>query len=324
MATKKYASLQNYPRRPDYLADDSLFPMPKKPVTIRQLEESIKSAFERCLKDKSGEATKLPQSPQELVNLCIKHLRERSDPVLSPSFLSQCGVEEIFELDAIAHEMQRQRMRIGVFYQYLVIELMRHRFPSVYDGKREGDVEADIDTPGFSKGLRLFMSVKKSSDTVGGQDVAGMIKRIEDMAIEDKNLTRPYLGVVCVATPVRGRIHPFDQARAIKRNKAGQPYSPNCEVWYPGFIFPFISGLHPNEIYKTALAKVGKYLPYHALSQRETCAVLLSAELTNLGLVDMHTGRLDPVKFQEFITQPPSRRRKISEPTGTHKIRKSS
>ena len=310
MATRKLTSLQNYPRRPDYLADDSLFPLPKKAITPRQLEESIKRAFERCLKVKSGETTQLPQTPEDLVKLCIKHLRERSDPVLSPSFFSQCRVEEIFELDAIAHEMQRQRMRIGVFYQYLVIELMRHRFPSVYDGKKEGDVEADINTPGFSKGLRLFMSVKKSADTVGGQDVAGMFRRLEAMAFEDKNLTRPYLGVICIATPPRGRILPYDEARAMKRNTDGQPYSPNCEVWSPGFIFPFISGLHPTDIYKTALAKVGEYLPFHALSQRDGCSVLLAAELTKLGLVDLKTGTLDPIKFQAFISQPPSRRRR--------------
>jgi hypothetical protein len=300
--------LQKYPRRPDYLAEDSLFPLPRHQLTKRQLEPAIEKAFVRCLKNKKGETPQLPQTPEELVKLCIRHLRERSDPVLSPFFLSQCRVEEIFDLDAIAHEMQRQRMKIGLFYQYLVIELMRYRFPSVHDGTKEGDVEADIDTPGFSKGLRLFMSVKKSADTVGGQDVDGMIRRLEAMAREDKNLTRPYLGVVCIATPPRGRILSYQESRTLKRNTAGQPYSPNCEVWSPGFIFPFISGLHPNEVYQAALAQVGKYLPFHALAQREGCAVLLSAELTKLGLVNMQTGTLDPVKFQEFITQIPAKK----------------
>lgn len=306
MAGKKNLSLQTYPRRhDDYLADDSLFPMPSNSISVTELDQSIRRAFERCLKVKSGETTKLPEKPDELVNLCIKHLKERSDPVLSPSFLSQCKVEEIFELDAISHEMQRQRMRIGVFYQYLVIELMRHRFPTVYDGKREGDVEADIDTPGFDRGLRLFMSVKKSSDTVGGQDVAGVFRRLEDMALGDKNLTRPYLGVVCVATPPRGQLHSYEKSRAVKRNQDGHPFSPNCEVWLPGFVFPFISGLQANEIYKSALATVGDYLPFHALAQREGCAILLAAKLTKLDLVDFHTGRLDPIRFQEFITKPP-------------------
>jgi hypothetical protein len=305
MATRKTSPLQAYPRRKDnYLADDSLFPRPKTALSQRQLDAAIKRAFERSLLSKSGDIAKLPQSPEELVKLCVKHLRERSDPVLSPSFLSQCRVEEIFELDAVAHEMQRQRMKIGVFYQYLVIELMRYRFPATLDGKREGDVESDIDTPGFSKGLRLYMSVKKSGDTVGGQDVKGMISRIEDMAREDKNLTRPYLGVICIATPPSGKIRTYENARGIKHNREGYPYSPNCEVWTPGFIFPFITGLPATDVYKRSLEKVGDYLPFHTLAQREACAVLLAAELTNLNLVDPNTGRIDPDKFQKFITQP--------------------
>jgi len=79
--------------------------------------------------------------------MCLAHLQERSDPILNPSFLSQCKLEEVFEMDAIAHEMQRHRMKIGNFYQFLVIELMKSRFTQVYDGKKEGDVEAEIETP---------------------------------------------------------------------------------------------------------------------------------------------------------------------------------
>jgi hypothetical protein len=305
MATKKGASLQAYPRRqPDgYLADDSLFPLPAQSLTARQLDDAITRAFERSLKSKSGDAAKLPQTPKDLVALCLKHLRERSDPVLSPFFFSQCKVEEIFELDAIAHEMQRQRMRIGIFYQYLVIELMRFRFPATLDGKKEGDVEADIDTPGFSKGLRLYMSVKKSADTVGGQDVAGMIRRLEAMAAEDKNLTRPYLCVACIATPPRGKIQSYQESRQMRRNNEGHPYSPNCEIWLPGFIFPFISGLYPNEIYKAALAKVGEFLPFYSLPLREECAELLTKELSKLGLVNEETATIDPQRFQSFISQ---------------------
>jgi hypothetical protein len=166
--------MQKYPRGDegdDYLADDKLFPRPKIKVTAAELSLAISKAFERSFKDKQGNTTELTQTPEELVMLCLRHLKERSDPILSPYFLSQCEVEEIFELDAVSHEMQRHRMRIGVFYQYLLIELMRLRLRNVSDGKHEGDAEAEVDTPGFAQGLRLFISVKKSSDTVGGQDV---------------------------------------------------------------------------------------------------------------------------------------------------------
>jgi hypothetical protein len=166
--------MQAYPRGEDYLADDKLFPRPKTKVAPAELSQAIGKAFERSFKDKQGNKTELAQTPEELVEVCLQHLKQRSDPILSPYFLSQCEVEEIFELDAISREMQRHRMRIGVFYQYLLIELMRLRLRNVSDGKREGDAEAEVDTPGFAKGLRLYISVKKSSDTVGGQDVSGM------------------------------------------------------------------------------------------------------------------------------------------------------
>lgn len=302
-AKKKHPNLQPYPRRDDYLAEDSLFPRPEKALTKHQLDHAIVAAFERCLTDKKGDRTELPTEPSELVNLCLTHLQERSDPILSPYFLSQCRIEEVFELDAIAHEMQRHRMRIGVFYQHLLIELMRKRFRTVSDGKREGDVEAEVETPGFAKGLRLFMSVKKSSDTVGGQDIGGVIRRLEGSAHEDKNLTRPYLCVVCFTTPQKGVVLPYEKGRSMKRTRDGQPYSPNCEVWGPGFVFPYVSGLEPEVIYKTALRKIGEYLPFNTLSYRETCGKLLAEQMKKLDLVDPQSNRIDPDKFQKFTSK---------------------
>jgi hypothetical protein len=313
MSRRKPSSLQPYPRRADgaYLADDSLFPKPERPLEAEKLRESIKRAFERCLKNKKGETVQLPQSPEELVKLCILHLKERGDPVLSPSFYCQVPVEDVFELDAVPHEMQRHRMRIGNFYQFLVIELMRHRFRYVYDGKREGDVEAEIDPPGLQSGLRIFMSVKKSADTVGGQDVGGMISRLERMAAQDKNLTSPYLNVVCIATPQRGRIESYEKARHVRLTNEGVPYSPNTEEWTPGFIFPYVTGLHPNVIYETAREMVGGYLPFYSLAQRTECSTLLVAELKRLGLVDETTGRLDPDSFTRFISHIETAKKKV-------------
>jgi hypothetical protein len=295
--------MQGYPRAEDYLADGKLFPRPKGKVNPDELSLAITKAFERSFKDKQGNTTELAQSPEALVLLCLRHLKERSDPILSPYFLSQCDLEEIFELDAVSHEMQRHRMRIGVFYQFLIIELMRLRFKTVSDGKREGDAEAEVDTPGYPKGLRLFISVKKSSDTVGGQDVSGMIRRLEAMALEDKNLTRPYLCVICFATPQRGVILPYELGRTIKRNRDGHPYSPNCEVWSPGFAFPYLCGLDAEEVYRAALQTVGKFLPFHSLKLRKQCGKMLAMELKERKLVNVETGQLDPLKFQQFITQ---------------------
>ncbi len=139
-------TLQSYPRRTGgYVANDDLFPLPK-PLNNNKLSGAVRAAFERSLRNKKGNLLSPHLTPHELVKTCLRHLKERSDPILSPSFLSQCNLSEVFEMDAIAHEMQRHRMKIGNFYQFLVIELMKCRFTQVYDGKREGDVEAEIDT----------------------------------------------------------------------------------------------------------------------------------------------------------------------------------
>ncbi|MGD1089364.1 MAG: hypothetical protein ABR955_11660, partial [Verrucomicrobiota bacterium] len=264
-STRKQSALQPYPRRSgSYVASDELFPRPK-PLADQKLQGAIKAAFERTLRKKTGTQTSPHLSPVQLVAMCLGHLQGRSDPILNPSFLSQCKLEEVFEMDAIAHEMQRHRMKIGNFYQFLVIELMKTQYKQVYDGKREGDVEAELETPKFSRGLRLFISVKKSGDTVGGQDIGGVFSRLEKLAKQDKNLTRPYMGVVAVATPPRGVTYDYESSRSIRCKDDGSPYSPNCEVWYPGFIYPFVCGREAGDVYKEALKQVANYLPFNTL-----------------------------------------------------------
>ena len=117
---------QPYPREDKMLiAKHSLFPECSPPLSDQQITSAIEKAFERARKNKVGGTHKVPSTPSELVALCLEHLKERSDPVLGTYFYTNCEVHEIFELDAISHEMQRQRMKLGVFYQFLIIELMR-------------------------------------------------------------------------------------------------------------------------------------------------------------------------------------------------------
>jgi len=247
--------------------------------------------------EENGRKRDLLKTPEQLVELCIEHLRTRSDPIISPFFVSQCDAGSLFEFDAVSHEMQRHRMTIGVFYQYLLLELMRIRWP-VFDGYREGDIVADIDTPGFKAGLRLYMSVKKSKDTVGGQDVGGVINRLESLAKHEKNLTRPYLCVICIATPSSGILKNYSD-RYIRCNNEGSPYSLNCEFWGPGFVFPYVTGRNAKEIYLLGIKRVADHLPFFSLEHRKQCSVLLKKRLTELDLLDSK-GRISAEKFLEF------------------------
>lgn len=161
---------------------------------------------------------------------------------------------------------------------------------------------ADIKTPGFRRGVRLYASVKKSSDTVGGQDVPGAIRRLEDVARAERNITRPYLCTFCYATPPGGRIRGYQESRSVRYNRDGHPFSENCESWEPGFIFPFISGHAPIDIYKLAITKVGHYLPFHAMAHRQECARLLREKFVEMGLLSQ-AGKIDQVKFLEFVSR---------------------
>jgi len=212
--------------------------------------------------------------------------------------VSLCEADRLFELDAVSHEMQRHRMTIGVFYQYLLLELMRQRWP-VFDGSREGDIIADIETPTFEPGLRLYISVKKSADTVGGQDVPGVIRRIESVAKEEKNLTRPYLCVICIATPSGGKLLSYSEDRHVKCNASGSAYSLNCEHWGPGFVFPYVTGRNAKEIYMEGIKRISGHLPFLSLKHRKECSALLKRRLAELDLL-AQDGRVAPEKFLHF------------------------
>jgi len=293
--------LQPYPRESNnLLSAHFLFPKIYPPVSYLIIDQCIDAAYNRCFKNKKGEIKPYKKSPQELVNLTIKHLKERSDPILSPYFLNLLRIEDIFELDAVSYEMQRHRMTIGVFYQYLILELMRITW-NVFDGSREGDIVADIDTPGFETGLRLYMSIKKSVDTVGGQDISGVIRRLEHEAKAEKNLNRPYLCILGIATPSKGRLKGYED-RKTKTNKLNQPYSLNCEFWGPGFIFPYITGHSAIEIYQRSIKKISNYLPFLTIENKEICSNLLQEELKKLDLIGENQ-RIDINKFLTYIIE---------------------
>jgi len=291
--------LQHYPRIEGLLlAKPELFPILTPPMSLSVIRDCIDKAFNRCTLKKSGKKRIIAETPQALVEMCIKHLRTRSDPIISPHFVSLCNIDNLFELDAVSHEMQRHRMTIGVFYQYLLLELMRKRWP-VFDSSREGDIVADVDTPTFSEGLRLYISVKKSTDTVGGQDVPGVIRRIESVAKEEKNLTRPYLCVICIATPSKGKLISFSGDRKVKCSTSGSPYSLNCEHWGPGFVFPYITGRNAKEIYLKGIKRVASNLPFLSLQYRKECSLLLKKRLQELDLLDKN-GKVSAEKFLQF------------------------
>ena len=75
----------------------------------------------------------------------------------------------------------------------------------------------------------------------------------------------------------------------------------NCEFWGPGFLFPYITGREPVDIYRLAYGRVANYLPFKTLEHRKKCAELLGNELSNLGLV-REDGTINPDMFLRYVT----------------------
>lgn len=304
----KTINRQPYPRKADSpLAKSELFPKMNPPIPRPALQKAIENAFLRTKKTKTGESRKIPDNPEKLVKLCLKHLKERTDPIIGTSFYTQLSIDELFDMDAIPHEMQRLRMRIGEYYQFLLVELMRvakengnSSIIQVFDGLQEGDVFADIKPPNFDRNLRLYISVKKSSDTVGGQDFGDAVKRLEKVAKADKNLSFPYLCVVAIGTPDKGKILSYEESRTIRYNKDGHPYSENCELWMPGFIFPYVTGLSAIEIYKESLNYIDTHMPFYSLKFREECTESVKEAFVKLGISD-NTGIINKEEFFKLV-----------------------
>jgi len=303
------SGLEPYPRESEtYIAQYSLFPKLEPPLDYASIQVAIKAAFERMKKTRKGKQRGLLDEPAKLVKACLKHLKERNDPVIMASFFSKVDAKDIFEMDAISYEMQRDRMLMGQFYQYLLLELMRAAskmkgspFINANDGKREGDVEADVLPHGCSQ-IRLYISVKKSSDTVGGQDLGDAIKRLERVAKDDQNRNSPYLCAIAIAGPTRGRIAGYKTSRQIKYNSSGNPYSWNCELWGPGFIFPYVTGRSASDIYREAAKVVGDYLPFYSLRFRKESSELLVKELVERGIANQQ-GKVIIDKLFEYMVQ---------------------
>ena len=263
-------------------------------------------AFEKTLLDKRGEKLPLPSTPEAWVELSLKHLKEWSDPILDPYLFSLCDPAQVFVVDTVAYERQLQRMRVGLLYQHLIRELMyaahgdQCNVKAVFDGFREADLIADVKTPGNRRGLRLYVSIKKHSQTVGGQDFGGVVTRIEDEASSVKNINSPYLCVFAYGTLTQGKLRGYHESRKIRYTRSGEPYSENCECWEPGFIFPYVCGWSPIEVYKLASQRIAAHMPFYSLRHQALCARLLGERLKQLGLVTVE-GKLDRDKYLEFI-----------------------
>ena len=299
-----------YPReRGSLLAKHALFPQLSPPMPEPQIVSSARAAFRKSSLTRSGDEKDISSTPEELARAALRHLKERTDPIDGVVFFSSIQVEDVFQFDAIFHEMHRHKMQMGDFYHQFILELMNASrtltnscVESANPGPREGDIIIDLKTPGFSRGLCVYGSVKKSADTVGGQDFGGAVKRLEKVAHEDQGRKRPHLCAFIIGNPIRGILRSYKDSRYIRSDRQKHPYSENGEVWEPGFIFPYLTGRSALDVFRISMGQVGDFLPYYTLQHKEAASRLLVDELRRLGLVNTQ-GRLDRNAFLEYVSE---------------------
>lgn len=286
-----------------------MFPKLNPPLSDGQITKAIEKAFERATKNKEGDVIEQPDSAKALVELCLKHLRDRTDPILTTSFYANVKAEEVFEMDAIPHEMQRHRMKLGSFYQFLLEELITIASDQVDSpfmvnatgGPREGDVIAYMEPDSFKKGLKLYISVKKSGDTIGGQDKAGAVRRLEQVAKEDQSRTSPYLCVFAIMTP-KGKVAKYKADRKMLRDNKKRLVSNFSEDWGPGFVYPFVTGRSAYDIYNEAGKVVEDYFPFYSVRFKEEASDLLKRELIKRGIANK-AGEVITDQLFRYITR---------------------
>jgi hypothetical protein len=173
-----------------------------------------------------------------------------SDPAATAHQLYRKHYREIGREQFRNRSLQKERMNSGWRYQYLAVDAAQKstRFKSISDiGTAEGDFNAIVAFKDNKlRPLRLYVSVKNRSNTMGGQDWPKAIHALEEVAKADKNATGPYCCVFGIAME-RG-------TRSIRRmKKTGQPYSMNTEIWFSDFFWPFFTSYSYQEVMQLML-----------------------------------------------------------------------
>ncbi len=309
---------QAYPRIQDETSpyygclDDSLLTAHSGKIPPEQLKTLIRAAINAANRKSSREILSIPTdaTPEE-----VETIYEREGRKLFQYFKKYMG-----DPASTAHQiygkhyrivgteqfrnrtLQKERMNSGWRYQFLAVDCARssRRFKSVSDiGAAEGDFNAIIEfqNPVLAP-LRLYVSVKNRSNTLGGQDWPKAIEALERVAKTDKNAIGPYCCVFGIAMD-RG-------TRYIKREqKSKLPHSVNTEVWLSDYFWPFFSNYSYEEIMTLVLdVLISSYEAENLSTEIEIPDKLLDSfgeACARAGLIDDKGVFNDPYRLVHFF-----------------------
>ena len=87
----------------------------------------------------------------------------------------------------------------------------------------------------------------------------------------------------------------------MKCKQDGSPYSDNCEVWYPDFVFPYITGWSVLDLYKEISEIVEEYLPFNTLIYRSEAGALLRTELVKKSILAPTDEHMSKEQFFQLL-----------------------
>lgn len=328
MAKSSKLSTQGYPRLPTGLLDDSTLVPHKVKLEKSELKELITEAIKLAQRKSSRAILAISDdaTEEEQNRICKKEGSELfkyfhkyvSDPAAMAHQIRGKHFRPVAIQQFRNRTLQKERMNSGWRYQFLAVSTAQSlkRFQQISDiGSAEGDFNAVIpftDKKHYPNPLRLYVSVKNRSNTMGGQDWPKAIHALENYAKSDKNGNGPYCCVFGI-TIEKGN-------RTIRRNgKNGQPYSSNTEVWLADFFWPFFSTFSYDEVMSSVLEVLLESDSSTVLSTEITPPDMLlesfGTECRIAGIID-NTGCFhDPFQLVRFFVQP------LKKPTGKSKKR---
>ncbi|NWG18190.1 MAG: hypothetical protein HXY41_16325 [Chloroflexi bacterium] len=318
MAKSSRTGVQNYPRIQDKnspyydcLDDSTLVPHQGK-ILPEELQSLIRKAIMTANRKSSREILSIPidATPEQIAVIYEREGRELfkyfkkyvGDPASTAHQIygkhyRAVGIEQFRN-----RTLQKERMNSGWRYQFLAVDCARQsgRFRSVSDiGAAEGDFNAIIEFRNSQLDpLRLYVSVKNRSNTLGGQDWPKAIEALERVAKTDKNAVGPYCCVFGIAMD-RG-------TRYIKREqKSKLPHSVNTEVWLSDYFWPFFSNYSYEEIMTMVLdVLISSYEAENLSTEIEIPDALLNsfgAACAGAELVDENGYFNDPYRLVRFF-----------------------
>jgi hypothetical protein len=295
--------------------DDSTLQPHSNQIPVEDLKALIRAAIETANKKSSREILSIPANAtaEEIDQIYERQGRELfkyfkkyvGDPASTAYQIygknyRVVGVEQFRN-----RTLQKERMNSGWRYQYLAVDCARSskRFRTISDiGAAEGDFNAIIEFADKTKNaLRLYVSVKNRSNTMGGQDWPKAIQALENVAKTDKNAAGPYCCVFGIAMD-RG-------TRYIKRRqKTKDAYSINTEVWLSDYFWPFFANYSYEEIMTLVLdVLISSQQANNLPTEVEIPDKLLDTfgqRCFDLGLVNEAGNFHDPYRLVSFFTQP--------------------